>query len=59
VERRVRLRHMLYKADAQALRYSEEFSDPVKLLAVAEDAQVKDIVSKLSYQRYRSGKNPG
>ena len=59
VERRVYLRHILAKADDDALRYSEEFPDPVKLLAAVGKAGLEGIVSKLTYQPYRSGKNPG
>jgi ATP-dependent DNA ligase len=33
--------------------------DPVKLLAAAESQGLEGIVSKLRYQPYRSGKNPG
>ena len=36
VERRIRLRHLLAKADEHALRYSEEFHDPETLLAAAQ-----------------------
>ena len=59
VERRIFLRHLLAKADEHALRYSDEFHDPVKLLAAADREGLEGIVSKLTYQPYRSGKNPG
>ena len=59
LERRVQLRHLLAKADENALRYSDEFEDPLKLLAAAEREGLEGIVSKLNYQPYRSGKNPG
>jgi bifunctional non-homologous end joining protein LigD len=59
MERRIRLRHLLAKADEHAVRYSDEFHDPVKLLAAVEQQGLEGIVSKLTYQPYRSGKNPG
>lgn len=59
VERRIRLRHLIATADVYALRFSEGFNDPVKLLTAAEDQGLDGIVSKLTYQPYRSGKNPG
>jgi len=59
IERKAILRHLLNKADDHVLRFSETFSDPVKLLAVAEKRGLEGIVSKLSRQPYRSGKNPG
>jgi bifunctional non-homologous end joining protein LigD len=59
VERRIQLRHLLAKADEHALRYSEEFHNPETLLAAAEQQGLEGVVSKLTYQRYRSGKNPG
>jgi bifunctional non-homologous end joining protein LigD len=58
LERKIRLRHLLAKADDDRVRYSEEFPDPVKLLEVANDARLEGIVSKLADQPYRSGKNP-
>ena len=59
VERRIHLRHLLSRADEHALRYSENFDDPEKLLAAAEQQGLEGVVSKLTYQPYRSGKNPG
>jgi len=59
VERRVRLRHLLVKADDHALRYSDEFEDPVQLLKVADEMGLEGIVSKRADQPYRSGKNVG
>lgn len=59
VERRIHLRHLLAKTDEHALRYSEDFHDPVKLLAAAEQQGLEGVISKLTYQPYRSGKNPG
>lgn len=59
IARRVHLRHLLARADDDGLRYSEEFPDPLKLLAAVNDAGLEGTVSKLGYQPYRSGKNPG
>jgi len=59
VERKAMLRHLLNKADDHRLRFSENFPDPVKLLAAAERQGLEGIVSKLSSQPYRSGVNPG
>jgi bifunctional non-homologous end joining protein LigD len=58
-ERKAMLRHLLNKADDHVLRFSETFPDPVRLLAAANKQGLEGIVSKLSYQPYRSGKNPG
>jgi ATP-dependent DNA ligase len=41
------------------LRYSDEVSDAAKLLAVADKARLEGVVSKLSNQPYRPGKNLG
>ena len=41
------------------LRFSEEFADPFKLLAVSEQHGLEGTVSKRRDQPYRSGKNPG
>ena len=59
IERKAMLRHLLNKADDHQLRFSGPFPDPVKLLATAESLGLEGIVSKLSHQPYRSGKNPG
>ncbi len=59
LERRVHLRDLLAKADDEVLRYSEEFPDPLQLLAAVNDAGLEGTISKLGYQPYRSGKNPG
>jgi ATP dependent DNA ligase domain/HNH endonuclease len=59
IERKAMLRHLLNKADDHVLRLSETFADPVKLLAAANEQGLEGIVSKLSHQPYRSGKNPG
>jgi len=59
IERRAMLRHLINLADDHVLRFSETFPDPIKLLKVANKAGLEGIVSKLSYQPYRSGKNPG
>jgi bifunctional non-homologous end joining protein LigD len=59
MERKLLLRRLLIKADDHTLRYSEEFTDPVKLLAVCAKQGLAGIVSKLKLQPYRSGKNYG
>ena len=59
LERKAMLRHLLNKADDHVLRFSETFADPGRLLAAAESQGLEGIVSKLSSQPYRSGKNPG
>jgi bifunctional non-homologous end joining protein LigD len=59
IERKALLRHLLNKADDHRLRFSETFRDPLKLLKAANNAGLEGIVSKLSHQPYRSGKNPG
>jgi ATP-dependent DNA ligase len=41
--------------DDDRLRYSEEFSDPLKLLATAEKMGLEGIVSKRRNACYRSG----
>lgn len=57
--RRVRLRHLLAAADEDALRFSEDFLDPEKLLAATDCMRLAGIVSKRRDEHYRSGKNPG
>jgi bifunctional non-homologous end joining protein LigD len=47
MERKLLLRRLLIKADDHTLRYSEEFTDPVKLLAVCAKQGLEGIVSKL------------
>ena len=59
VERKAALRELLITADDDALRYSDEFDDPEKLLAVATKMGLEGIVSKLGPQPYKSGKNVG
>jgi bifunctional non-homologous end joining protein LigD len=59
VDRKAKLRELLIAADNHVLRYSDEFSDAVKLLAVADKNGLEGVVSKLSNQPYRSGKNLG
>jgi len=59
VERKIMLRHLLIKADDDVLRYSEEFPDAEKLLAVATKQGLEGIVSKKATQQYVSGKNAG
>ena len=57
--RRHLLRKLLKKAKNDTLRFSEEFDDPLMLLAACEKHGLEGIVSKLREDRYRSGKNPG
>ena len=45
-QRKQQLRELLIYLDDERLRYSEEFSDPVKLLAVAEKMGLERVVSK-------------
>jgi bifunctional non-homologous end joining protein LigD len=59
IERKAMLRHLLSKADDYMLRFSDTFADPRRLLAAAEEQALEGIVSKLSSQPYRSGRNPG
>ena len=58
IERKLLLRKLLIKADNHRLRYSKEFPDPQKLLAVCAKHDLEGIVSKLKLQPYCSGKNP-
>jgi ATP-dependent DNA ligase len=57
--RKVYPRHLLNKADDDRLRYSQEFDEPTKLLAAADQMGLEGIVSKRADQPLRSGKNPG
>jgi hypothetical protein len=59
IDRKVMLRHLLIKADDDVLRYSEEFPNAEKLLAVATKQGLEGIVSKKAIQPYVSGKNVG
>jgi bifunctional non-homologous end joining protein LigD len=59
VTRKAALRDLVIAADDDALRYSDEFDDPVKLLAVVTKMGLEGIVSKLGHQPYKSGKNVG
>ena len=59
VERKAALRDLLIAADDDALRYSDEFDDPAKLLAVVTEMGLEGVVSKLGHQPYKSGKNVG
>ena len=54
LERKARLRNVLIDTDDDRLRYSEEFSDPVKLLQVAEQMGLEGVVSKRKNAPYRS-----
>jgi bifunctional non-homologous end joining protein LigD len=58
-KRKVLLDQLLAEADDHVLRYSSEFADPIKLLAVAERMGLEGIVSKRANQRYVSGRNEG
>ncbi len=58
-ERKDRLRDLLITADDDTLRYSDDFEDGEKLLAVAEKMGLEGIVSKKADQPYVSGKNSG
>ena len=53
------LRKLLIKAEDHRLRYSDEFCDPLKLLAVCAKHGLGGIVSKLKGDCYRSGTNRG
>ena len=53
-ERKARLRHLLVAADDDTLRYSDDFEDAEKLLAVAEKMGLEGIVSKKANQAYVS-----
>lgn len=55
IERKERLRAILIEVDDDRLRYSEEFSHPVKLLATAEKMGLEGTVSKRRDAPYRSG----
>ena len=57
--RRERLRKLLIDAGNPMLRFSDDFPDPQKLLAVADRMGLEGIVSKRRDEFYRSGKNPG
>jgi bifunctional non-homologous end joining protein LigD len=58
-ERRDLLRNLLIEADDHALRFSDDFPDPDKLLAAASRMGLEGIVSKRRDQPYRSGPNSG
>jgi bifunctional non-homologous end joining protein LigD len=58
-ERRSQLRAVLIEADDHALRFSDDFPDPDKLLAAASEMELEGIVSKRREQPYRSGPNSG
>ena len=58
-ERRDLLRNLLIEADDHALRFSDDFPDPDKLLAAASRMGLEGIVSKRREQPYRSGRNSG
>lgn len=49
IKRKAALRKLLNIVDDDALRYSEEFDDPAKLLAVVTEMGLEGIVSKLGH----------
>ena len=53
--RRERLHSLLSGADADLLRFSEAFDDPLKLLEAAVQLGLEGVVSKRRDQPYRSG----
>lgn len=55
LERKDKLREVLITIDDDRIRYSEEFPDPVKLLAVVEKMGLEGVVSKRATAPYRSG----
>ena len=59
IDRKAMLRQLLIKADDNVLRYSDEFANAEKLLAVATKQGLEGIVSKKATQQYVSGKNVG
>ena len=59
IDRKAMLRQLLIKADDHVLRYSDEFANAEKLLAVATKQGLEGIVSKKATQQYVSGKNVG
>ena len=58
-ERKRNLEKLVHEADEHTLRYSAEFSDPIRLLEVAEQWKLEGVVSKKADQPYRSGKHLG
>lgn len=59
VERRDLLRNLLIETDDDTLRFSEEFSDPVKLHTVVARMGLGGVVSKRRTAPYRSGAKCG
>jgi bifunctional non-homologous end joining protein LigD len=59
MERRELLRNLLIETDDNRIRFSEEFPDPVKLLAVVEGMGLEGVVSKRRTSRYASGTKCG
>jgi bifunctional non-homologous end joining protein LigD len=59
VERREKLRDVLIRIDDGTLRFSEEFTDPVKLLAATDKMGLEGVVSKRRTAPYRSGTRSG
>jgi bifunctional non-homologous end joining protein LigD len=59
VERREKLRDILVKIANDTLKFSEEFTDPVKLLDAADKMGLEGVVSKRRTAPYRSGTRSG
>jgi bifunctional non-homologous end joining protein LigD len=59
VERREKLCDVLIQIEDDTLRYSEEFTDPAKLLAAADKMGLEGIVSKRRTAPYLSGTKSG
>jgi bifunctional non-homologous end joining protein LigD len=55
IERRTMLSKLIKAADENELKFSEDFADPMKLLAAAEDRGLEGIVSKRKHSVYQSG----
>ena len=55
IERKDKLRAILIEADDDRLRYSEEFDDPMKLLATVDKMGLEGVISKRRSAPYRSG----
>jgi bifunctional non-homologous end joining protein LigD len=59
MERKELLRNLLIRTDDDTIRFSEEFSDPVKLLGVVERMGLEGVVSKRRTSPYASGAKCG
>lgn len=58
-ERKRELKRIILEADEHTLRLSDDFDDPMTLLAFAEQWKLEGVVSKKLDQPYKSGKNLG